>query len=123
MRPNKPDFIRKASNMQVLIGSTSKNDHITQAVVKGDTTGYWFDIYQVYAPGGRHHRRCSLETGKVTPSLATARSQARAAFERQTGVRLKTPNRFVAAYRYLVGKALAPFRALAHRMAKVKFSR
>ncbi|MBY0548544.1 MAG: hypothetical protein K2W95_14840 [Candidatus Obscuribacterales bacterium] len=101
--------------MQVLIGSISKNSHITQAVVKGDSAGgYWFDIYQVYAPGGRHMRRCSLETGKVTPSLATARSQARAAFERQTGVRLKTPNPFVTGCRYLVGKALAPFRALAH---------
>lgn len=110
--------------MQVLIGSISKNSHITQAVVKGDSaTGYWFDIYQVYAPGGRHMRRCSLETGKVTPSLATARSQARAAFERQTGVRLTSPNPISVACRYVIGKALAPFRALARLAAFVKFSR
>lgn len=107
--------------MLSLIGSTSKNDHITQAVVQGDAaTGYRFDIYQVYAPGGRHLRRCSLETGKVTPTFATARSQAIAAFERQTGVRLTTP---ATGAQRLLAYALAPFRTMARWAASVKFAR
>lgn len=107
--------------MLSLIRSTSKNDHITQAVVEGDaTTGYRFNIYQVYAPGGRHLRRCSLETGKVTPTFATARSHAIEAFERQTGVRLTTP---LTGAQRLLAYPLAALRTLARWATSVKFGR
>lgn len=71
--------------MQGLIDSVTQNEHITQLFIEGsESTGFWFEVKQVYAPGGKHTRRCTLDSGKPVPTRAEAEAQGKASFAKLT---------------------------------------